>query len=104
MSRTYTKEYKLESVKLAKEIGLEQAVKELDVPKGTLYGWLRLEQIGEIDIGKGSRSPGETLTLAEELQKCRKKINDLEKENARIKKENEFLEEASRFFAGSRKK
>jgi len=104
MSRTYTKEYKMESVKLAKEIGIDQAVKELDIPKGTLYGWLRLEQNGEIDLGRGSRSPGESLSLAEELQMCRKKIKNLEKENSRLAKENEFLEEASRFFAGSRKR
>jgi transposase len=104
MSRNYTKEYKMESVKLAKEIGTSKAAEELQIPKDTLYGWVKAEKRGEIDIGRGSRSPGETLTLVEELQEYRRKNKELEKENSRLKKENEFLEEASCFFAALRKK
>jgi transposase len=103
-TRSYTKEYKVEAVKLAKEIGPKKAAQELGMPEGTLGGWVREAKHGVIDLGKGSQTPEGAMTLAGELQECRKKNKELEKENARLAKENEFLEEASRFFAASRKK
>ena len=104
MSRKYTREYKLEAIKLAREIGTKRAYEELQIPKDTLYGWIKAANRGEIDLGQGSRSPGESLTLAEELQELRRKCKALEKENARIAMENKFLEEASCFFAALRRK
>lgn len=37
--RKYEKEYKVQAVKLAKEIGAGKAAKELGIPVDTLYGW-----------------------------------------------------------------
>ena len=42
--RKYDKEYKVQAVKLAKEIGAGKAAKELGIPVDTLYGkdvWMR---------------------------------------------------------------
>ena len=39
-TKEYTMEYKIEAVKLAKEIGVAKAMAELGIPKGTLYGWI----------------------------------------------------------------
>ena len=39
--KKYDKEYKVEAVKLAREIGRKIASEELGVPIGTLYGWVR---------------------------------------------------------------
>jgi transposase len=39
-----------------------------------------------------------------EVQRLRTEIKALTKDNARLKKENDFLEEASAFFAASRQK
>lgn len=44
------------------------------------------------------------MTLAEELAVLRKQVKEQEKEILRLKEENEFLEEASTFFAVSRRK
>jgi transposase len=44
------------------------------------------------------------MTQAMEIHQLRASIKDLEKKNARLEKENEFLEEASAFFAASRQK
>ena len=44
------------------------------------------------------------MTLNEELIQLRKQLKDQDKEIKRLKKENEFLEEASAFFAASRLK
>ncbi len=44
------------------------------------------------------------MNLAEELAVLRKQVKEQEKEIRRLKEENEFLEEASAFFAASRRK
>jgi transposase len=69
-----------------------------------LNGWLYKAKNGEIDLGAGSRTPSESLTLAAEIQKLKAENKALQRENSRIKEENEFLEEASAFFAASRQK
>ena len=55
--RNYAKEYKEQAVKLAKEIGVEKAARELGVPKGTLYGWMKAVREWRLDAGPGSRTP-----------------------------------------------
>jgi transposase len=44
------------------------------------------------------------MSLAEEITMLRKRIKEQDKEIHRLKEENEFLEEASTFFAASRRK
>ncbi len=102
--RQYDEKYKLEAVKLAKEIGTKQAADQLGIPKGTLGGWVKKARDEEIDTGKGSRNPEEALSLVQQLQEAKKRIKDLEKANRELKELNEFLEEASAFFAASRQK
>lgn len=102
--KKYDKEYKVQAVKLAKEIGNKKAAQELGVPYNTLSGWIRKAKDGEIDLGQGSRTPDSAISIAEELQQLKKQIKELTKENKRLKEENEFLAEASAFFAASRQK
>ena len=102
--RKYEKEYKVEAVKLAKEIGTDKAAKELVVPKGTLSGWLKAVREGRLDAGPGSHTPESALSLAEELSALRKQVKAQEREIRRLKEENEFLAEASAFFAASRRR
>lgn len=40
--RKYEKEYKVQAVELAKEIGAGKAARELGIPVDTLYGWQSL--------------------------------------------------------------
>jgi transposase len=103
-TKHYTKDYKAEAVKLVREIGNAKAASELGVPKTTLSHWTRQANIGEIDTGTGSQTPGTAMTQAMEIQRLRAENKALAKENARLKKENDFLEEASAFFAASRQK
>ena len=58
----------------------------------------------EIDTGAGSRTPGESFTIAQQLQAANKRIKELEKKNRELEELNEFLEEASAFFAANRRK
>lgn len=103
-NREYEKEYKVQAVKLAKQIGSTKAAEELQIPVNTLYGWMRKAKMGELDIGCGERSPEESLNIAEENQQLRKRIKALEIENKRLHEMNEFLEDAAAFFAASRQK
>ena len=102
--RKYDQEYKVQAVKLAREIGGAKAAKELGVPEGTIHTWLKAARTGTIDIGEGSHTPQSAMSLAEELAILRKRVKDQDKEIRRLKEENEFLEEASAFFAASRRK
>lgn len=102
--KLYDQEYKMQAVKLAKEIGGAKAARELGISRSTLYTWMKLERKGHINLGLGTRTPGNTMSLVEELQQLRMTNKKLEKENKRLKEENEFLAEASAFFAASRQK
>lgn len=102
--RKYDMEYKIQAVKLAKELGGAKAAKELGIPENTMYAWTKAAREGRLDIGSGSHTPQTAMSLAEELALLRKQVKELDRENRRLKEENEFLEEASAFFAASRRK
>jgi transposase len=103
-TRRYTQNYKEEAVKLVREIGNTKASLELGVPKSTLSQWTKRAMYGDIDTGSGSQTPGTAMTQAMEIRQLKAANKALEKDIARLKTENEFLEEASAFFAASRQK
>ena len=103
-NKVYDKEFKIQAVKLGREIGFSKAATELGVPKDTLYGWNRAAKEARLDLGPGTHSPQTAMSLNEEVQQLRKQVREYEKENRRLKEENEFLAEASAFFAASRRK
>ena len=83
--REYDGEYKVQEVKLAKNLGSAKAVaEELQIPVNTLYGWIQKVKTAELDIGCGERSPEEALNIAKENQQLKKRIKALEKENRRL--------------------
>ena len=104
MARKYDHEYKEQAVKLAQEIGGAKAAKELGIPEGTIYTWLKAVRGGKLDIGAGAYIPNSAMSQAEEITMLRKRLKEQDKEIRRLKEENEFLEEASAFFAASRRK
>lgn len=106
-TKKYEKEYKVQAVKLAKEIGKCRAAKELCVPEGTLYGWVKVAEEGSLDCALGLQTPNGAKNLAAEVQQLRKQVKAQEKEIRRLNELNEFLEEASAFLqraVGSREK
>ncbi|WP_026835488.1 transposase [Eubacterium xylanophilum] len=102
--RKYDMEFKIQAVKLGKEIGVQRAAKELGIPAHTIYNWNKQVKDGSLDIGEGAHSPSNARTLNAEMIELRKRIKALEKDNKRLQEENEFLAEASAFFAASRRK
>ena len=88
--KRYGQNFKDEALKLSDDIGIKKACEQLNLNYGTLAGWRKLR-------AKKSKN-GKTDT-------------DLQKENARLKKEleelknaNEILKDALSFFAVDRKK
>ncbi len=55
--RKYDMEYKIQAVKLAKEIGGAKAAAELGIPENTLYAWMKAAREGRLDAGSGSHTP-----------------------------------------------
>ena len=100
----YDQDYKVQAVKLAKEIGTNKAAKEIGIAPSTLNGWIKASKEGSLDLGAGSHTPHGALSLTEELMILRKQVKEQNKEIKRLKDENEFLEEAIAFFAASRRK
>ena len=97
-------EYKIQDVKLAKELGGVKAASKLGIPENTMYAWTKAAREGRLDAGSGSHTPQTAMSLAEELSILRRQVKEQEKEIRRLKEENEFLEEASTFFAASCRK
>ena len=67
MSRTqrkYDHEYKVQAVKLAREIGGAKAAKELGIPEGTIHTWLKAVRAGTLDIGDGAHTPDSAMTVS----------------------------------------
>lgn len=102
--KVYDLEYKIQAVKLANEIGQAKAATELGIPRSTVYTWIRMVRLGRIDLGEGMHTPKSAMTLNEELIQLRQQVKVQKKEIRHLKKENDFLEEASAFFAASRLK
>lgn len=62
-----------------------------------MYGWMRANRLGNLDLGAGSQTPQSAMTLNEELIQLRQQVKEQEKEIRRLKKENDFGEEAIAF-------
>lgn len=102
--RSYDNEYKDQAVKLAQEIGGHKAAGELGIPDGTIYSWIKAFKEGRLKAKSAVHTPNTGLTLNEDIMELRKRVKAQDKEIRRLKEENEFLEEASAFFAASRRK
>ena len=102
--KVYDKEFKVQAVKLGREIGYSNAARELGINKDTLYGWSKAAREARLDLGLGTQTPESAMSLTEEIQKLRQENKEQAKRIKRLEEENEFLAEASAFFAASRRK
>jgi transposase len=88
--RRFSKEFKLEAVKLVKEggVGIGQAAQDLGIYETSLRRWIKQH---EIDEGQGSAG---ALTTEERSELAR-----LRREVRQLKMEREILKKATAFFA-----
>ncbi len=89
--RKFTREFKLEAVRLIKERGVSiaQASRDLDVHQTVLRNWVR-----DFDEDSVSAFPGHGQLKPEQLE-----ITRLRKEVAKLKAERDILKKAAAYFA-----
>jgi transposase len=92
--RTFSREFKAEAVKLAKDTGkgVAAVAKDLGLSESSLYLWAKQH---ETDAGQG---PAGALTTAEKQE-----LTQLRRENRELRMEREFLKKAAAFFASQKK-
>ncbi|MCP4343299.1 MAG: transposase [Desulfobulbaceae bacterium] len=91
--KTYTKEFKLEAIRLMEESGRpsSEVAMELGIRRNQLYKWKdQLANRGEVSFsGKRGRPAKEDQS----------ELATLKQENLRLKEENEILKKAAAYFA-----
>lgn len=103
-TKRYDKEYKIQAVKLFKEVGMKRATEQLGISGSTIRGWVNAAKQGSLNLGEGAYTPQESLSLVDELVLLRKQNKELTRKNKRLQEENEILADATAFFAASRRK
>ena len=78
--KVYDNEFKVQAVKLGREIGFSKAAKELGVNVDILYGWNKRAKEARLDLGSGTQTPETAMSLAEEIQSLRKQNREQAKE------------------------
>ena len=89
--RKFSREFKIEAVRLIKERGVSvaQAGRDLDVHENVLRKWMR-----ELAADPGHAFPGHGQVKPEQLE-----IDRLRREVAKLKAERDILKKAAAFFA-----
>lgn len=89
--RKFTREFKLEAVRLVRERGVTvaQAARELDLGQTVLRKWLRA-----VEADPKSAFPGQGQQKPEQVE-----LTQLRREVARLKMERDILKKAAAFFA-----
>lgn len=89
--KVYDKEFKIQAVKLGREIGFSKTAKELDINTDTLYGWNKRAKEARLNLGQGTQTPDIAMTLTEEVQKLSQQNRDLAKEIAWSREKSHFI-------------
>lgn len=89
--RTFTREFKLEAVKLVKDRGVSvaQASRDLDIHVNVLRKWIR-----DVEADPVQAFPGQGQMRADQVE-----IAKLKKEVAKLKMERDILKKAAAYFA-----
>lgn len=92
--RQYDKQFKEEAVRLSDEVGMRKAVEQLGIPYYTLAEWRQKRKAYGEKAYVGSGNSRGNLTREQQL----------EKENAELRRANEILKDALGFFANDRRR
>ena len=100
----YDNEFKVQALKLKKEVGLEEAATQLGINKETLKYWDRCVRNGTLRLENSDISPEGALSIKDENKLLRERNKALEKQHRKDQEKIDFLEEATAFFAASHPK
>ena len=92
-NRRYTDEFKLEALRLAESVGINQASKRLDIPSSSLGNWARLKRKGKLQPSLGATP------IAGSAAELEAENNRLRRELANAKLDLEIVKKAAAYFA-----
>ena len=95
MAKYYTKEERIEALKLAEEIGVAAAAQRLGIKEGTIYGWRARAKKQKVVFDSNGRQMSEEIKA--ENQRLRKELKQ-------AREDIEILQDALGFFAKGRRK
>jgi transposase len=88
--RRYTKEFKIEAVRLGQSVGYSEASRRLGMPESSLFNWVKLDRAGKLG---SSTAVSATPRSAKELEA---EVDRLRRELAAAKVDNEILKNGLR--------
>jgi transposase len=92
-NRRYTDEFKVEALRLAESVGINQAAKRLGVPSSSLGNWARLKRNGKLAaLPRASPIKGSPAELEAENSRLRREL-------ANAKLDLEIVKKAAAYFA-----
>jgi transposase len=92
-NRQYTDEFKLEALRLAESVGINQAAKRLGMPSSSLGNWARLRRSGKLgDLPRAGPLKGSPAELEAENNRLRREL-------ANAKLDLEIVKKAAAYFA-----
>lgn len=66
--KRYDQDYKVQAVKLAKEIGTNKAAKEIGIDSSTVNGLVKASKEGALNMESSSHTPDGALSLQKSLR------------------------------------
>lgn len=69
--KVYNKKFKIQAVKLGREIRFHKAAEELRINLDILYSWNKHVKHARLDLGPGTQTTDMAMDLTEEVQKLR---------------------------------
>jgi len=93
LNRRYTDEFKLEALRLAESVGINQAAKRLGMPASSLGNWMRLKRAGRLEaLPRATPIKGSPAELEAENSRLRREL-------ANAKVDLEIVKKAAAYFA-----
>lgn len=100
----YSDEFKLQALRLKKEVGTREAAKQLGMSRDTIDYWDRMVRIGELRLENTDNTVDGQLSIEDENRLLREQNRALERQHKKDQEKIDFLEEATAFFAASHPK
>jgi transposase len=84
--RRYTKEFKIEAVRLGQSVGDPEASRRLGMPESSLFNWVKLDRANKLGPSRGvSAAPRSAKELEAEVNRLRRELATAKVDNDILK-------------------
>src|ERR1700738_4669702 len=85
--RRYTKEFKIEAVRLGQSVGYSEASRRLGMPESSLFNWVKLDRARKLGSSTGvSATPRSAKELEAEVDRLRRELAAAKVDNGILKR------------------